>query len=131
MNEEMDQFDDLLREVMKESGLEKAPSNFTISVMNQIAAQPVATKRNWKPIISLRGWIGIAASLVLTTVLVIFFLQPNSAAPGNEHVEQAMNGINGFFANLQFPLVLVTSLAALVGLFGLDQFLAKRNRISA
>ena len=130
MNEEMDQFDDLLREVMKESGLEKAPSNFTISVMNQIAAQPVVAKRTWKPIISLRGWIGIAASLVLTTVLVIFFLQPYSGAPGNEHVEQAMNGISGFFANLQFPLVLVTSLAALAGLFGLDQFLAKRNQIS-
>ncbi len=131
MNTEEDLLDDFMRDLMKESGLEKAPSNFTVAVMSQITAETAKAKRIAKPFISLRGWIGIAASVVVTCIAAIMTLQPSTRElPGQQQVENAAKGFNSLFANLQFPLVLVMSLMAIALLFGLDQYLSRRKNIS-
>jgi NADH:ubiquinone oxidoreductase subunit 6 (subunit J) len=131
MNTEDERFDDFLRDMMQESGLEKAPPAFTMAVMGHIAAETAKAKRITKPFISLRGWIGIAASVVATCIAAIMTLQPSKRElPGQQQVASAVEGFNGLFANLQFPLVLVMSLMAIALLFGLDQYLSRRKNIS-
>jgi hypothetical protein len=129
MKEENDQLDEMLRNLMQESGLEQAPSGFTQSVMGQISAEVAVAKRKWKPIISPLGWIGAAASLVAGLIVALMYAQPRTKAlPGQPQTEAVVNNVAGFFEGLQFPMVLVLSLVAVAVLFGLDLMMGRRNR---
>jgi hypothetical protein len=129
MNDELDPFDDFMRDMVQEAGLEHAPSNFTQSVMGQIAAQGAAKPpRQWAPLISKTGWIGIAASVVAAVLASVVMLKPNgktsTIAVG---AEKAIGSFVGFFDNLEFPLLLVTSVAAIALLVALDRILSGRR----
>jgi hypothetical protein len=129
MNENRDEFDDMMRELMQEAGLERAPGNFTQAVMGQIAAEQAIPKRTWKPIITRRGWVSIAAGVMVATVSAFLFLSPSKKPiPGKETVDQALSQAAGLFENIQVPAILGLSLVAIMLLFALDQGLSRRQK---
>jgi hypothetical protein len=128
MNTEHDQFDDFMRDLLHEGGLEQAPDNFTQAVMGQIAAEAAPARRAPKPLISRWGWIGIAASMVITCIVSLVLSKPSGKPlPGQAQAEAAIDGFMGFFGTLQFPTILVMSTLAIVLLFGLDRVLKRRS----
>lgn len=130
MKEEKDQFEDFLHEMMQEGGLEQAPSGFTQRVMGEITApQAVKARSRWQPVITLRGWIGAAAGLVVTFLVAYFipWTAPSKALPGQEVAKQAIDATVGAFEGFQPPMIVVVVLGALFLLFTLDRLLSQRQ----
>lgn len=131
MIDERDDLDDMMRDLMQEAGLERAPSNFTQAVMGQIAAETAKAKPRWKPIISLRGWIAIGTGLVASSVAAIVLLQPsNRELPGKEQVQQAVNQASSMMESINVPTILALSATAIAALFMLDRMLTRRQNNS-
>ncbi len=128
MNEEQDLFDDMLRDLMQEADVERAPANFTQSVMGRISADAKRSVRKSIPLISRRGWIGIAASTLVLTLLGIFGLpgknQPIAERP---EVAKALQATSSVFEHIQVPLILAMSITAVTLLFALDRYLSNRR----
>jgi hypothetical protein len=128
MKEEHDGFDDFLHEMMQEAGPEKAPANFTSAVMGQITAtQSAPVKLRWRPVITWKGWVAAAVTVVVACV-VAFFLPGSQAAPSKGQVvaEQAVDTAISTLSSFQYPMLLVISLGAVFLLFALDKLLSKR-----
>ena len=128
MKPELDQFDDFMRDIVQDAGIERAPANFTQAVMGQISADLAKAKRASKPLISRRGWIGIAASIALIAVGMVAFLQPaTTTSPTTQKFANALDSFTGLFDQLQFPMVLVLTALAITLLFGLERMFKHRK----
>ena len=129
MIDERDELDDLMRDLLQEAGLERAPSNFTQAVMGQLAAETAKPRARWKPIISLRGWIAIGTGIVASSVAAIVLLQPSDRAlPGQEQVQTAVNQASSLLESINVPTILALSVAAMAALFVLDRVLTHRQK---
>lgn len=128
MNEEKDLFDDMLRDLIQEAGLERAPANFTQAVMGQISAQASKSARRSTPLISRWGWIGIAASTIVLSILGVFGL-PGSTEPlaGRPAVDHALQTTTSLLEHIQVPVILAISITAIALLFALDRYLDNRR----
>jgi len=128
MNEEKDLFDDMLRDLMQEAGVERAPANFTQAVMGQVSAASNRLAPKPKPLISRWGWIGIAASTVLIAVVGIFGLPGSrNAIVDRPAVTKALQSTSSLFEHIQVPTILAVSILAIAVLFAVDRYLGNRR----
>jgi hypothetical protein len=102
-------------------------------VMAEITAPQAAPARSrWKPVISWRGWIGIAASLV--AIIAIGFGLPQvsfeTTLPVKAAAGKAFDASVNALESIQFPAMLALCIGAIFLLFTLDRLLSRRMRRS-
>ena len=131
MSEE--ELDRITRKMFEKGGLESPSASFTDNVMSGIemgkepAFQPT-------PLISKKGWIMLAASVVALVTLLVFF-GVDSAAPtetsamvakGSEMLTWALNALGSTLAGAKLPMMAGVVFLSLLMLLGLDQLLKKK-----
>ncbi|MBN1158542.1 MAG: hypothetical protein JXA61_04115 [Bacteroidales bacterium] len=66
--------EEALRKLMKDVGLLSAPADFTHRVMSQVGCIAGVTESTYKPLIGIKGWTIILASLLLILASCIMIL---------------------------------------------------------
>ena len=128
-----DQHDEFIRKLMSKKGVDKAPDDFTLKVMEQIRANPA---KDDSPLLSTGSWIaiitGLAALIVIIFTVDIPFFDQMFNSSNIEKV--SMNILNpglfdtmaAFFKNLNISSITWMIIAAALGLVVLDRVLRKR-----
>jgi hypothetical protein len=125
--------DRITREMFENGGLESPSASFTNNVMSSIemAHEPVFQPT---PLISKKGWIMLAASVVALVTLIVLF-GVDSAAPtvsspivakGSEMLTGALNALGSSLAGAKLPMMAGVIFLSLLMLLGLDQLLKKK-----
>jgi len=128
-----DQHDEFIRKLIVQKGVEKAPDDFTMKVMEQIRPKTV---KDDTPLLSTGSWIAIIAGLaamivVIFTIDIPFFDQMFNSS----NIEKvSMNIINkgffdtmtAFFKGLNISSITWMIIAAALGLVILGRILRKR-----
>jgi hypothetical protein len=125
--------DKFIRELIRKTGPEKAPDNFTDRVMNRIRINPVIDDT---PLLSTGSWIaiifGVAALIVLIFTVDMPFLDQLFTSSGIQKVsmniftEGFFNSMAAFFKSLHLSSTTVMIIAASAGLVILERLLHRR-----
>lgn len=128
MKTEKDEFEDFLQEWMQEGGLEEAPTGFTQRVMAEIAITQAAQRSRWKPVITRKGWMGIAAAVAIATLVGMGLPWSSSPTPAHVAAEKALDASMGWMGSLRFPSLLLICVATVFLLFALERWLSRKSR---
>lgn len=116
---ELDKSDFLVRKVLRESGLEAPSKNFTEKVKGQIIAYQSQKSRNtYQPLITKKGWIGMALCIVAIYAVAVtqtksFIWLKSVWANLSNLSEQGISllsqvGLSGFFIDVLVYFLLVS-----------------------
>jgi hypothetical protein len=125
--------DEIIRRLIRQNGLEKAPGNFTDKVMSRIKSSPVIDDT---PLLSTGTWIaiifGLAAMIVVIFTVDIPFFDQIFSSSGIQKVsmnifsEGFFKSMSMFFKGLNISGTTVAIILAAVGLVILERLLHKR-----
>lgn len=110
------QFDDFVKKVVKNAGLETPSDDFTQNIMSKIIAQnekSIAT--HYKPLISNTSWLVLAVIAILLLVYIIFGNSDLNVSwiPSIDELSSNDIGIMNALENLRLPNTLVYGLTGL------------------
>lgn len=88
MIQDMPSHSEFDKQALRKALLSEAPNDFTQQVMQQIEAHETGLK--FTPLISWRGWLKIAAGLLLLVGLVLFLPQSGESSPALEKIAVAL-----------------------------------------
>jgi hypothetical protein len=121
-----------ISKLIRESGVESAPENFTASVMDKIETVPV--KKSYKPLIGRSGRITIILIIIAVIVLAVFYTNPDGEFFGSTiKLPQMERQLPQFSFNLDFlkqinvPTGAVAALVAMFVLILSDAGLSRRR----
>lgn len=128
-----DNKDDLIRKLVLQKGIDKAPDHFTEKVMGKIKSSPAA---DTTPLLSTGTWIllfaGLAAAITIIFLIDIPFFDNVFSSSNIEKVSMNIftNGffetMSSFFKSLNLTSITWMTIAAALGLVILDRILRKR-----
>ncbi len=129
MRDAHEEKDDFLKDLLQTAGPERTSPDFMANIMAQVEAEAIAqSKSQTSPVISLKGWILMAAGLVAVIVLAVLFPSTNTTPlPGQEMMAETIEKSADFFGNIQISSLLVMATAIMAVLFGLDRFVFRRE----
>jgi len=121
-----------ISKLIKESGVQAAPKNFTASVMDMIEAIPA--KKSYKPLIGRGGRIIIILFIIAVVVVAIMYTDPTGELFGTtiklprvEHQAPQFNINLDFLQGINFSTGIVSALVALFVLILSDAGLNRRR----
>ena len=121
-----------ISKLIKESGVQAAPGNFTASVMDKIEAEPL--KQSYKPLIGRGGRITIILVVIAIIVLAIIFSDPSAETFGTKiqlpKLEGAWPQLNlnlDFFKQINISTGIISALLAMLVLILSDAGLSRRR----
>ncbi len=123
-----------ISKLIRESGVQAAPENFTASVMDKIEAVPA--KKSYKPLIGRSGRIIFILLVIGIIVLAVLYTDPSGELFGSRvtlpTVERQMPQLNfnlDFLQQINISTGIVSALVALFVLVLSDAGLNRRRRI--
>ncbi len=121
-----------ISKLIRESGLNAAPENFTASVMDKIEAVPA--KSSYKPLIGRGGRIVFILLVIAVIVLAVLYTDPSGELFGSRitlpQVERQMPKVNfnlGFLQQINISTGIVSALVAMFVLILSDAGLNRRR----
>ena len=125
--------DELAKKLFKKLERERTSADFTSGVMDKIIALEAQKHqvKEYKPLISLKGWISIAASVVALVALVILTggAAGSEATPYSGYIEKGNDLLGNLFAGAAVSPVIIMTALAFWGLFFLDKIMGKVARV--
>ena len=128
--------DDFLKDLIKNSEIEKPSENFTNKVMGKIQSETITIPAEDEPLLSKKYWLLIAAGFV--SVLIILFVFDlsfiNNLFTGIsiEKIEittitgNLVNSFRDIFSSIKISSISIVVIAAIASLFLLDKFLKRK-----
>ena len=118
--------DSEIGKLIHEEGLLKTSPDFTQKLMQQIEELEPVQNKYYKPLISLKMWIGIAMSILIFITICAFLVLPdsNSSSYSNDIIDRILNVFMqikvSFSISNGLATLLICSVVSIVLLLSLD-----------
>lgn len=128
--------DDFLKNLIKNSEIEKPSENFTNKVMGKIQSEAKTISFADKPLLNKKYWLLIAAGFItVIIILFVFYLSVITNLFAGISVEKIeiptitgnlVNSFRDIFYSIKISSISIVVIAAIASLFLLDKFLKKK-----
>ncbi len=128
--------DDFLKNLMKNSEIEKPSENFTNKVMEKIQSEIITISTADEPLLSKKYWLliasGFIAVLIILFVFDLSFINNLFTGISIENFEittitgNLLNSFRNIFSSIKISSISIIVIAAISSLFLLDKFLKKK-----
>jgi len=128
--------DDFLKNLIKNSEIEKPSENFTNKVMGKIQSEIITIPAEDEPLLSKKYWLliatGFVAVLIILFVFDFSFINNLFTGISVEKIEittitgNLVNSFRNIFSSIKISSISIVVIAAISSLFLLDKFLKKK-----